>query len=128
MEIHADLGAERNSPAPPIQLEVSRTKYDRDTKRIGVRLKVVSGKAGGIPEGKGDPWPYEVSVVLHGTFEVDETRFKVEMVEEWAQTNAPLVLYPYARETIFSMTGRVGFTEAILPLLEIPTFRIVAPT
>jgi preprotein translocase subunit SecB len=127
IEIHTDMGQERDATPPQLGLENSRTAYDAETRRIQVRLRAFSGIDNPEHRTVVEGTPYWFVITVHGMFEVDTTRFKAEHVEPWAETNAPLVLYPYVREVAFSLTGRMGFPEAILPLMEIPTFRVVAP-
>lgn len=72
--------------------------------------------------------PYDLKVDLRGTFEVDDTRFPLVHIEHWARNNAPLVLYPYLREHVYGLTSRIGATPVLLPLFEVPTFRVQAPS
>ncbi len=72
--------------------------------------------------------PFVLKVELIGLFTVDPERFPIEHVDQWARTNAPLVLYPYLREQVYGLTSRAGFNATLLPLLEIPTFRLMQQT
>lgn len=71
--------------------------------------------------------PFLLRVELAGVFDVDESRFPIMHIESWAKTNAPLVLYPYLREQVYGLTNRAGFAGMLLPLIEIPTFKVVLP-
>lgn len=68
---------------------------------------------------------YEISASVSGLFNVDVERFPVQFVEDWAEKNAPLVLYPMLREHIYNLSSRCGIQKIILPLLEVPTYKIV---
>lgn len=71
--------------------------------------------------------PFSLKVELLGIFHIDISRFKEEHIIPWAKTNAPLILYPYLREHVYSLTSRAGFKGVLLPLFEIPSFNIKAP-
>ena len=68
-----------------------------------------------------------LKVEFHGRFKVDESSFPMDRLDHWADHNAPMVLYPYIREHVYSLTSKVGLPEGLLPLIEIPTFRVEAP-
>jgi len=51
-----------------------------------------------------------------GIFEVDEDKFPFKFIQNWAEKNAPLILYPYLREQVFSLSSRAGFGGTLLPL------------
>ena len=63
-------------------------------------------------------------VVIGGVFKVDETKFAKADIDDWANRNAPFILYPYLREQAYTLTVRCGFPGIIIPLLEVPTFKI----
>ena len=63
---------------------------------------------------------YRVEIL--GLFNVDDERFPIKSVHSWAKQNAPLILYPYLREQVFSLTSRAGFEGTLLPLFQVPTF------
>lgn len=103
-----------------IQLASASSPYDQDEKTIQVRVRAT------VSENAENPLSLCVEVV--GAFLVDESRFDRRYVEEWAQVNAPMVLYPFLREQVFSLSVRLGIQGLIVPLIEIPTFRVVAPS
>lgn len=122
LSIQVDLSVPRGADIGSFNIETGRSTYDPETHQIQVKMRVAMGK----DEQK--KTPFQLVVELHGLFEVDEEKFNVQFIEDWAEKNAPLVLYPYIREHVYTLTGRAGFPEALLPLIEIPTFRAVAPT
>ena len=97
-------------------LEASHSAYNEDEKTIQVRVRAV------VAESEHNPLSIYVEAV--GLFKVDESRFNKQHVLRWAQINAPYTLYPYVREHVFSLASRVGAKGLIMPLLEIPTFKI----
>lgn len=98
-------------------LTTANSPYDAEEHKIGIRISAEIGK-------EQDKMPYSLSVELVGIFEVDESRFPIMHIEHWAKNNGPLVLYPYLREHVFGLTSRAGFQAALLPLFEIPTFKV----
>jgi preprotein translocase subunit SecB len=69
----------------------------------------------------------EFDVQVIGVFRIDKERFPMPELNHWANHNAPLVLYPYLREQVSDLTQRCGYSPLILPLLEVPAFKIIAP-
>lgn len=122
LSIHVNLSAPKDAEGGSFTMETGRSAYDKELKQIQVKVAVKIGQ----DDDKNAPFTLEV--VLHGLFSVDETRFNPEFVEDWAEKNAPLVLYPYVREQVYALTARTGFNEALLPLLEIPTYKITPQT
>lgn len=118
--IKVDLEAPRDTGLPEFTIETGRSNYDPETHQIQVRMRVVAG------EGEDDV--VSLRVEIHGRFEVDESSFPMDKLDHWADHNAPMVLYPYIREHVYSLTSKVGLPEGLLPLIEIPTFRVEAPS
>jgi len=104
-------------------ITVASTPYDSKGKRILVSLKLEVGRE----TGKRPEVPYSMRIELIGIFEVDEAQFLVEHVDDWAMRGAPLVLYPYLREHAFGLSSRCGFKPLLLPLVEVPTFKVEKP-
>jgi len=104
------------------QLIKKHTSYDDDLKRIGVKLEVLIGHEEESDD-EIEPLPFKLRVEVAGLFSVDENSFPVEHIEDWAIRNAPLILYPYVRENVYSLATRCGFQGLILPLFEVPTIR-----
>jgi preprotein translocase subunit SecB len=118
LSINVDLSVPRDAPIGSFSVETARSPYNADAHSIQVKMRVLMGKE------ESEKAPFQLAVELYGLFQVDETRFDVKFVEDWAEKNAPLVLYPSIREQVYGLTGRAGFPEALLPLFEVPTFRI----
>jgi len=103
-------------------VSVTNTPYDSTTQRIAVSLRLKIG----MDEDK-SRIPYSMRIELVGIFQVDETQFPVEYIDHWAKNGAPLVLYPYLRDHAFSLSSKCGFMPLLLPLVEVPTFKIDKP-
>lgn len=63
----------------------------------------------------------QMRVRLVGHFFVDDTSFPVSRLEEWGKHNAPMLLFPFLREQVFSLTVRCGIAPVALPLVYLPT-------
>lgn len=88
--------------------------------RAGVKLEA------GIAESE-EELPFAIRVEIYGDFFVDESRFDVNLIEKWADGNAPFILYPYLREHVFALTARSGFPPVLLDLVEVPTWNKTQP-
>lgn len=77
----------------------------------------------GVKIDEGDDAPFELKVELLGIFEVNLEKFSIEHIESWAKGNAPLILYPYIREQVYSLAIRAGIDGILLPLFEVPSFK-----
>jgi preprotein translocase subunit SecB len=93
-------------------------KYDDESHIIAVNISAKIGQ-------ENQSFPYNLHVELLGIFEVDPERFPIVHIEDWAKRNAPLVLYPYLREHVYALTLRAEVGPVLLPLFEIPTFRVI---
>jgi preprotein translocase subunit SecB len=110
--------ADLKSGSEEFNLRTGHSEYDEKNNIIQVGIKLeIKGK-------KGQESPFDMKVVIGGVFKVDVTKFAKANIEDWANRNAPLILYPYLREQAFALTVRCGFPGIILPLLEVPTFKI----
>lgn len=92
---------------------VGHSDYDGETIQVGVKLTA----------GDEDPEeaPFVLVTELVGEFEVDEERFPVEHLDDWAYENAPYILMPYLREHVSALTSRCGLDPMLLPLAKVPT-------
>lgn len=117
-----NLSAPKDSALEEFSIATAHSDYDAEKHQIRVKMRVVSG------DDDDEDSILNLKVELLGVFEIDEKEFPVDKVIHWAEHNAPLVLYPYVRENVYSLTSRAGFTEALLPLIEIPTFRVEKPS
>jgi preprotein translocase subunit SecB len=64
---------------------------------------------------------FSLTVTLVGVFALEDDNFK-QHLNRWAEVNAPMILYPYLREHVFSLTSKAGFSGTLLPLFQIPAF------
>ena len=108
-------------------LQTAHSEYDRENKIISVKVKFE------IEDAKGDEEkpPFVMLVDLMARFEVDESRFPIAHIDDWAARNAPIIVYPYLRERVYALTIQAGFKPLLLPLVEVPTFKIekkISPT
>lgn len=94
--------------------------YDNEKGIIAVKLGVE------IDSEIDEKSPFDLKVEILGFFKVDKNNFNIDYLEDWAARNAPLVLYPYIREQVYSLTSRAGFNGMLLPLFEVPTFKFEA--
>lgn len=117
IEINTDVDQEIVPDAKHFMLKTGRSDYDNETKSLMVTI-------GAEITSSDNTSPYDLDVELFGIFEVDEENFPLIHIESWAEKNAPLILYPYLREHVYSLTSRCGFEGALLPLLKVPTFKI----
>jgi preprotein translocase subunit SecB len=124
LSIKVDLSVPRDAEIGGFAIETGRSDYDTVSHQIQVKMRVAMGMD------ETENAPFQLVVELNSMFSVDESNFNVQYVHDWAEKNAPLVLYPYIREHVYTLTSRAGFPEALLPLIEIPTFRNIqaAPT
>lgn len=122
LSIKADTSVDqRTAPdAHSFSLSIGHTEYDEENKQVATRVSA-SIKA------EEDKSPFDLRVELMGSFEVDDSQFPAHFVNDWAGKNAALVLYPYLREHVYSLTSRSEHGGVLLPLLEVPTFKVVAP-
>jgi len=90
-------------------------EYDQEKKAIAVKIGVEMGR-------EVEDSPFELRVEILGLFNVDDEKFPIKSVHSWAKQNAPLILYPYLREQVFSLTSRAGFEGTLLPLFQVPIF------
>lgn len=113
-------------------IENGRSDFDEDASTINVRMRIRAGRF--AAEGESDPErkalfeadAISLVVEVAGVFSVDVTQFPAEYIHDWAEKNAPLVIYPYVREQVYGLSSRVGIKAVLLPLLEIPTFKLTA--
>lgn len=103
-------------------LVAGRSEYNADEKVISIRLAMEINSVINS-EGKYDR-PFELKVSIAGQFEVDESKFPVDKINDWAEKNAPVILIPYIREHAYSMTVRAGVEPVLFPLIQVPTIKI----
>lgn len=110
---------EQGAEPTDCSIRVVTTPYDKEEKQIAVSLKLESG----VKEDEKKA-PYVMKIEVIGIFDVDDSRFPLEHIYDWAQKNAPMIIYPYLREHAFGLSSRCGFKPLLLPLLEVPVFKI----
>lgn len=93
------------------------SEFDAGSQQIAVKIGVEI-------DSQHDESPFDLEVEIVGVFNVNLERFKEDNIEHWASKNAPLVLYPYLREQVHGLTNRAGFEGLLLPLFEVPTFKL----
>lgn len=93
----------------------AHTALDDSDNTIAVKM--------GVKIDEEDGAPFTLKVELLGIFEVDVEKFSIDDLESWARKNAPLILYPYIREHVYSLTIRSGIEGILLPLFVVPTFK-----
>ncbi|MCK9377544.1 MAG: protein-export chaperone SecB [Syntrophobacterales bacterium] len=109
------------SDSGEFNLRTGHSEYDEENQIIQVGIKLeIKGK-------EGQENPFDMTVAMSGIFKVDETRFKKSNIEDFANRNAPIILYPYLREQAYALTIRCGFPGIIIPLLTVPIFKIETP-
>lgn len=104
-------------------LKTAHSSYDQDRHIIEVGVIIEYG----IETKPDEVLPFSLRAHIMGQFRVDEEKFKKEKIDKWARINAPYILYPYLREHVFALTARSGFDPVLLPLVELPTVKIVRP-
>ncbi len=114
--VHKDLEIDLSH----MSFTVARTEYDNDNKTIMVGL-ICDLKDS--EESEKINLPFSLRVELFGAFSVDEKRFDLAHINDWAERNAPFILYPYLREQVYSLTMRCGIPPVNVPLVEVPTFK-----
>lgn len=102
------------------EFKVGHTEFNAEESSIDVGLVIVMGK----PEDPDSDELLDLKVHLHAKFSIDVKLFPVDKIEHWAVHNAPLILYPYAREQVYALTGRTLKSPILLPLLQVPTVRV----
>ncbi|MDF0535619.1 hypothetical protein PY479_15200 [Shewanella sp. A32] len=104
------------------KFKVAHGKFDVELSSVNVALIIEMGTPE-LPEAKSEE-PLDLRVHILAKFSVDKEQFPIDKIEHWAEYNAPMILYPYAREHVYSLSGRVLDTPILLPLLQVPTLKI----
>ena len=115
---------------PDCELVIGHSDYNPETKRIEIAIKLDAGgpkteEAGSTgTETEATVPPFYLRIELVGIFQVDDSIFPADRIYEWAKRNALFVMYPYLKEHAFALTARSGFRPMLLPLIEVPLFRL----
>lgn len=99
----------------------THSKYNEEAESFIVKVAAVIGRE---DESEEPTTEFDLRVELLGVFEVDEDNFPTEHIEAFASKNAPLIMYPYLREQVYSLTTRAGYDSTVLPLFEVPVFKL----
>lgn len=108
--------------ADRINFSIGHNEYDKEKSIIQVATKIEVG----MDKKKPKP-PFSMRIELIGDFKIDEKHFPVDKITDWALRNAPFIIFPYLREHAFALTARCGFSPMILPLMQVPTFKLEIP-
>jgi preprotein translocase subunit SecB len=108
--------------ADRISFSVGHNEYDKEKSIIQVATKIEVGM-----DKKKPKTPFSMRIELIGEFKIDEKKFPVDKIIDWALRNAPFIIFPYLREHAYSLTVRCGFSPMVLPLMQVPTFQIISP-
>ncbi|MGC0833528.1 hypothetical protein [Pantoea agglomerans] len=112
-------------------IENGHSEFNADASSINVRMRVRAGHFAIDDDNsaeKNDEFSGQalsLIVEVGGIFSIDLEQFPSEHIYDWAEKNAPLVLYPYLREQVYGLSTRVGIKPVLLPLLEVPTMKFV---
>lgn len=99
-------------------------QIDLESNTVAVRAQFEVGDE----SGEDDSFPFYVFVKVMGLFRVDTERFPQDKITWWAKTNSVHILWPYIREHVYGLTSRCGLPPVILPLIEVPSVKVVLPS
>lgn len=102
-----------------ISFRTGHAEFNKEDSVIVVGVKCKSGSQ----DDERTP-PLEIRVELMGVFKVDQEKFPIEHIDEWAEKNAPFILLPYLREHVYSLTLRAGIKNLIIPMFNLPLFKL----
>ncbi len=106
-------------------LVTGRSDYSPQDRSISVRLSM---EITPLFDSQNNPdRPFEMRVSLAGHFTIDESLFPVDKINHWAENNAPIILIPFIREHVYSMSIRAGVEPVLFPLIQVPTIKITSP-
>jgi preprotein translocase subunit SecB len=98
-----------------LTLTSSHSPHDPEKKELRVIVGVEIGM------GRKPATPFSMKIQLIGFFAMDDSKFDLSQLDDWADRNAPLIVYPFLREHAFALSARCGFSPVILPLVQVPT-------
>lgn len=110
--IHDLAVTEKDSLDVQMQYKVGTNNFNEKEKILVVGVKCL------LNDGIKDA-PFNLNVELLGFFEVGDD-FPSDKVEHFARHNAPIILMPYIRENIYSLSIRTGL-DINIPLVQVPT-------
>ena len=116
--------------SPPAEISHRICDYDPNSKSIQIGLHLSMGIDHEPTEAEIAEFqalrklPFRLRVHLVAEFEVDPSQFPLDKLQHWAKVNAPMIMMPFLREHVYSLTGRVGYRPIILPMMLVPAFQI----
>jgi preprotein translocase subunit SecB len=75
-------------------------------------------------------YPYRLAITIHGEFAIDpsaRSKFTDDFIRSWASKNGTLLLLPFLRETVYTITQKTGFRPLLLPMVETSAFGVRPP-
>jgi preprotein translocase subunit SecB len=120
LEVNDEIFDPEKNECTTLSMQTAITDFDEEDNLICVKLRILNGYDDDVVRlADSDFW---MDIVIEGVFKVDLDKFPKDKIVAWANSNAPLILYPYAREVAYSLTNRVfKDSAAMLPLLTLPT-------
>jgi preprotein translocase subunit SecB len=113
-------------PAETFNLKVTVSAYDSESKSLQVALTFDSKSD---PDNSALPYPYSLQITVHGQFFVHEDRlpFPVAEIRKWAEKNGVIILLPFLRESVHTISQKTGFPPMMIPMIEVSAFQVGAP-
>lgn len=102
---------------------VFSTDFDEESSTIAVKVEFSIQPS---EDAETADRPFSMKVVVTAAFSVDTELFPVDLLEHWSFNNAPVVLIPFIRENAYALSSRIGFEPVLVPMIEVPTVKIVA--
>lgn len=117
-----DYSGNNKEDSYPYKLGIANAPFNEKDSTITVKVRAE------ISSVEDRQVPYTLRAEIAGLFEVNKDVFPMDFIEDWARKNAPLILYPYLRENVYSLTTRFNNEDgAVLPLFQVPTFKFIKP-
>ncbi|HGY9587034.1 hypothetical protein [Vibrio harveyi] len=119
IEKNSSMMADTMPETGDFQLQSAHSNFDEESGEIWVKVSCKIGyDENEQPIEDAEFW---LDTSLEACFSVDVDKFNPDNLPHWAHNNATIVLYPYIRESVAALTGRVfNKDQAMLPLLTLP--------
>lgn len=113
LDLRNPAEARKESLEVQIKYSLGSSEYDSETKSIAIGL---------ICEVNPDNIEASLYIKVHvvGIFSINDLVFPMDKLEHWSEHNAPMLLMPYVRENIYTLSTRAQ-ANLILPLVVLPT-------
>lgn len=120
-----DVSAESSKGPETFRFQHTHSTIDEDEKRFAVKVRALLDDTSADSDNESDTkWKMEIELV--GLFEYQSHEdFSIDRLEAFAERNAPLILYPYLREHVYSCAIRADVERPMLPLFQVPPFKMV---